>query len=108
LVAVVDTSHPGSIAPGKAGVSCSPGNVVISAVKCAEDQPAGETVLVIRFFESHGEPTTARIEAGWTIVKAKEVNMIEEYMAPLPIDHNSVSVKLGAHEIKTIKLYVRK
>ena len=106
LLAAVDNGHSGTIVPGKAYVSCEPGNVIVSGLKFAEDQPTDASALVIRLFEYKGEPVTARLTVGWPVVKAEEVDMMEAAIAPIDVDGGSITLDFGKHEIKTIKLYL--
>ncbi|MHB1001302.1 MAG: alpha-mannosidase [Armatimonadota bacterium] len=107
LIAVAEGGHSGSMKPGKAYITCAPENVAVSAVKLAEDQPAEGTALVVRLFEGFGKETKAKLDFGWQVTKAEEINIIEEFDAPLTVKDNSLELDLGAHEIKTIKLYIK-
>lgn len=106
LIAVVEAAHGGEVVPGKAYVSCASANVAVSMVKLAEDQPASGKALVVRLFEGHGIATSTKLDFGWPIAKAEEVNIIEESVAPLAVCCDSVELNLSAHEIKTIKVIV--
>ena len=108
LVPAVENAHPGAIQPGEAYLTCEPGNVVVSAVKLAEDQPTDSTAMIIRLFESKGEPTSATLRLKWPVVKAEETDMLERTEKALTVANNTLALEFGGHEIKTLKLYIRK
>ena len=75
-------------------------NLVLSTMKKCEDD---ETV-VIRVFDSAGKPTNGHLTLFTPIQKAEETNLLEDVVEPLPFDKNRVEVKVGAHEIHTIRI----
>jgi alpha-mannosidase len=108
LLVAIEGAHSGAVVPGKAYIASSPSNVVISAVKFAEDQPDDANAVVVRLFEDRGEPVSAQLSLGWPVLRAEEVDMMENAISPMGVDSDSVTFDLGKHEIKTIKLYVKK
>ena len=77
-IPVIAFSHPGEFLPTGSFLSVEPRNVILGALKVAED---GDD-LVIRLYESEGRDTEARLRIG-------EANL---------------TAKLGPYEIKTLRL----
>ena len=101
----VTGGHPGKLQAGQAWLTCEPGNVIVSAVKPAEDQPTPGQAVIVRVYEAHGQAADAVLRPGWPIQRAEETDLIERSLAPLAIDAGSVRLALRPHEIKTVKLY---
>lgn len=109
LVGVVEGAHAGATKPGEALLSVDSDSIAVSAVKFAEDQPTdGTSAMIVRLFEKKGEPTKAALTAKWAVASAEEVNMLEEQGTALAVSSGSVSLDFGKHEIKTVKLIVKK
>ena len=104
LLAVVTDGHRGAWRPGQPGVTCDAPGALISALKLAEDQPAGGDAVIVRVYESHGQAGQAALRAAWPIKDAAEVNLIEQPEASLAQDDRGVVLPLRAHEIKTARL----
>jgi alpha-mannosidase len=104
LLAVVTDGHGGILRPGQPGVTCDAPGAMISALKLAEDQPAGGDAVIVRVYESHGQAGEAALRAAWPIQDAAEVNLIEQPETPLAQDDRGVVLPLRAHEIKTARL----
>ena len=104
-LSVVTGSHPGKLQPGQAWLTCEPDNVIVSAVKPAEDQPESGQALIVRVFEAHGRPAEAVLRPAWRVARAEETDLIERPVAQLTAEAGGVRIKLGPHEIKTVKLY---
>jgi len=104
LLAVVTDGHRGDLRPGQPGITCDAPHAIISALKLAEDQPAGGDAVIVRVYESHGRAGEATLRAAWPIRDAAEVNLIEQPEAPLAQDDRGVVLPLRAHEIKTTRL----
>jgi len=95
-------AHSGAISPGRPCLTCAPPNVLVSAVKKAEDDHA----LIVRLFESNGKSAEAILRCEWPVSSAYEVNPLEEQSRPLIMKENDVAITFGKHEIKTVKLYL--
>jgi len=74
--------------------------VVIDTVKPAED---GEG-WVIRLYESHGGRTEARLGFGVPVKSAWLSNVLEDRLAPLPLDAGGCVLGLGGFQIVTLRL----
>ncbi|MGQ9629004.1 MAG: alpha-mannosidase [bacterium] len=107
LLAKVEGAHSGVLRPGEAPLVCEPPNVLVSAVKYAEDQADGARSLIVRLYENHGHPTVAHMRCAWDMGGAEEVDLMEQSIKPLNIVGGEIELKLGGYEIKTVKLRLR-
>ncbi len=78
----------------------SPDNLIFSALKKAEDSDA----VIIRFFETKGEATTAEIKLFREIQRAAVVNLLEQEEYELKTDRNGLRMEVKPFEIVTLKL----
>jgi len=83
-------------------VKVTPSNLVISAIKRAED----DCSTILRFYEIAGKPCTALIEVKKVFREAWLANLNEEKKRRLEIRDGKIEVSATAHEIITIKLMV--
>jgi alpha-mannosidase len=92
--------HEGSLAPEHSFLQAQPDNIIVTAIKKAED----ENALVVRFYEWAGKsgPVTIHLPAG--AQSAEETNLMEKPIGSLAVQHGEVSVPTKAYEIKTIKV----
>jgi alpha-mannosidase len=108
LAVVLPGTQPGhpakGLRPGQPGLTCDAPNVIISAVKLAEDQPASGSAVIVRVYEAHGKPTEARLRPAWAVARAEETDLIEQRVADLFVTAGAVVLKLAPHEIKTVRL----
>ncbi len=81
-------------------VSVDVENVVIESIKKAEK---GDD-MILRLYEAYGMANTARIKFGFSIKAAHLINMLEEPIADLVIESDSVVLDFKPFEIKTVRL----
>ncbi|MDO9591849.1 MAG: glycosyl hydrolase-related protein, partial [Erysipelotrichaceae bacterium] len=100
LIALTAASHPG-ILPNRWGfldITCP--NVVVSTLKPGEDGG-----VVLRIYETTGQPADGvKINMSAHIASAEEVNLMEDPVRKLKLNHDTVRQDLKPFEIKTIKL----
>jgi alpha-mannosidase len=79
-----------------------PSNLILSALKKAERDDA----LILRFFETAGEPCRAVITLPDEIVAVRPADLLEQPLAgdDLPILKGRVEMDVGAFEIVTLKM----
>ena len=75
-------------------------NVIVESVKKAED---GQEVIV-RLFESEGRITDVKVQFGFAIRAATEVNLLEEPERGLAVVDGAVRLRLGPRAIATLRL----
>ena len=80
--------------------SISPSNLIISALKKAEDDNA----LILRFFETEGKDCQAIISIPTQIKAAKSVDLLENDENELKIENNQLKLQIKSFEIVTLKL----
>jgi alpha-mannosidase len=106
LQAVVTTAHAGSLPPEHSFASVSPDNVVLTAVKKAEDQNGlGVNGLIFRAYEWAGKETTAEFHVPPGAIGATVTNLMEQPEGePLPVTGDVVKVPIHPYEILTIRV----
>jgi alpha-mannosidase len=106
LTAVVTTAHPGSLPAEHSFASVSPENVVLTAVKKAEDQNGlGVDGLILRVYEWAGKQSTVEFHIPPGATSATVTNMMEIPEGdPLPVTGDVVKVPIKPYEILTIRV----
>jgi alpha-mannosidase len=101
LQAVVTTAHSGSLPAEHSFASVGPDNVVLTAVKKAEDTNG----LVFRAYEWAGKETAAEFHVPPGATGATVTNLMEKSEGnPLPVEDNLVKVPIHPYEILTIRV----
>lgn len=101
LIPVTACAHQGVLPASHSFVRVEPGNVVLTAVKKAEDSDA----LVFRFFEFEGKSGEVRLHFPAAVQQATQVNLMEKQDTPLTLANGGreTTVTVHAHEIVTVK-----
>ncbi len=81
-------------------IKLSPHNLILSALKKAEDSDA----VILRFFETTGETTRAEVELFKDIKRLTMVDLLEREEGELPFEANRFSLEVKPFEIVTLKL----
>jgi alpha-mannosidase len=101
LTAVVTTAHPGSLPAEHSFASVSPENVVLTAVKKAEDANG----LIFRVYEWAGKQSTVEFHVPPGATSATVTNMMEVPEGdPLPMTDDIVKAPIKPYEILTIRV----
>jgi alpha-mannosidase len=101
LQAVVTTAHAGSLPVEQSFASVGPDNVVLSAVKKAEDTNG----LIFRAYEWAGKESTAEFHVPPGATSATVTNLMEKPEGdPLPVNGDVVKVPIHPYEILTIRV----
>jgi alpha-mannosidase len=101
LTAVVTTAHPGALPPSHSFASVSPENVVLTAVKKAEDANG----LIFRVYEWAGKETIAEFHVPPGATGATVTNLMETPESkPLPVTGDVVKAPIHPYEILTIRV----
>lgn len=82
------------------GFSLTPDNLIISALKKAEDDNA----IVLRFFEAKGEKCRGALKIPPQIKKVMLVNLLEDDDEEINIDNDTLELDVGPFEIVSLKL----
>jgi alpha-mannosidase len=81
----------------------SAANVVVTAVKKAEDDGA----LIVRFYEWDGEAKDISLTMPTVVESASETDLMEKPIHDLSVQGNGVSVGVKPYEIKTLRIRFR-
>jgi alpha-mannosidase len=101
LTAVVTTAHPGALPASHSFASVAPENVVLTAVKKAEDANG----LIFRIYEWAGKETTAEFHVPPGATGATVTNLMETPEgAPLAVTGDVVKAPIHPYEILTIRV----
>ncbi len=101
LEAVVTTVHAGSLPAEHSFASVSPENVVLTAVKKAEDANG----LIFRVYEWAGKETTAEFHVPAGATGATVTNLMEQPEGdPLKVEGDVVKTPIKPYEILTIRV----
>ena len=101
LTAVVTTAHAGSLPAEHSFASVSPDNVVLTAVKKAEDEKG----LIFRVYEWAGKSATAEFHVAAGATSATVTNLMETPEgSPLTVTGDVVTVPIHPYEILTIRV----
>ena len=101
LTAVVTTAHPGSLPASHSFASVAPENVVLTAVKKAEDANG----LIFRVYEWAGKETIAEFHVPPGATSATVTNLMETPEGnPLAVTGDVVKAPIHAYEILTIRV----
>jgi alpha-mannosidase len=101
LTAVVTTAHPGSLPVSHSFASVGPENIVLTAVKKAEDANG----LIFRVYEWAGKETTAEFHVPPGATSASVTNLMETPEgAPLTVTGDVVKAPIHPYEILTIRV----
>lgn len=92
--------HAGSL-PLDASLFKLSGDVILYAIKTAEDSKDGKTVI-IRLYDANGEGSVATLDFVADIEKASIVDLNENHIKTLAINGNTASVDVPAYEVVTL------
>jgi len=90
----------GDLAPEFSFLKLSPNNLILSALKKAEDSDE----VILRFFETKGEATEAEVELFKAIKRLTLVDLLEREEKELPFEGNGFRLEVKPFEIVTLKL----
>jgi alpha-mannosidase len=93
-------AHPGALPPAASFLTVDSPNVIVEAIKKAEDSRQ----VVIRLYESQNAGAHANIRFGFKINSAAEATLMEEPVKALEVTDDSVRVTFLPFEIKTLMI----
>jgi len=97
----IQAEAKGDLPPEFSFLDISPDNVILSALKKAEDSDE----VVLRLFETAGEATKAEIKFFRKIERAAVANLMEDEEQELAVEDNSkLTIEIKPFEIVTLKL----
>ncbi|MGH9499343.1 MAG: alpha-mannosidase [Terriglobales bacterium] len=100
LISMQTESHKGSLPAERSFVEIEPENVVVTALKKAED----DNGLILRFYEWAGKESEVNVHFPNTAQTAEETDLMERPTGNLSMSAGVVTVPTKPYEIKTIKV----
>jgi alpha-mannosidase len=93
-------THSGSWPQKRSFVEVEPANVIVTALKKAEDSDD----LIFRFYEFEGKSANVKFHLPEAAASAAETDMMEKHQGPITLQQQGRELTLpaGPHEIKTI------
>jgi alpha-mannosidase len=92
--------HQGLLKDEFSFLKVSAANVVVTALKKAEDDGA----LIVRFYEWAGKAADVRLQLPAGVEAAAETDLMERKIADLPVGPGSALVATKPYEIKTVRI----
>ncbi len=99
LISLPLEKHLGSLAAEHSFLQAQPDNVIVTALKKAEDEHA----LVVRFYEWAGKDGEVTIHLPPGAESAEETDLMEKPISNLSIHNGGVTLHTKPYEIKTIR-----
>ncbi|MGH9641064.1 MAG: alpha-mannosidase [Terriglobales bacterium] len=100
MLAMQTEKHAGALPPEHAFVEVKPENVVLTAMKKAEDDDS----MILRFYEWAGRDTEVKIQIPPGAESAQDADLMERPTGDLPLQGAVVTVHAKPYEIKTVKV----
>jgi alpha-mannosidase len=100
LISMPVGKHEGALAPEHSFVQARSENIIVTALKKAEDEDA----LVLRFYEWAGNAGEVQLQMPPGAQSAAETDLMEKPIGSLPVQNDGVTVHTKPYEIKTIKV----
>jgi alpha-mannosidase len=100
LFAMQIEKHEGASPGEHAFVEVKPENVVLTAMKKAED----DNSVILRFYEWAGRDTDVKIQLPMAAGSAQDADLMERPIGDLAVQGGSVTVHTKPFEIKTVKV----
>lgn len=94
------SNHQGVLPPEHSFLQAKSDNVIVTALKKAEDEDA----LILRFYEWAGEAGDAVFQLPPGAQSASETDLMEKPIANVPLNGSAVTVATKPYEIKTVKV----
>ncbi len=105
MVAVVADRHKAAWGSSMSFLSVSQPGAIVCGVKRSESG----SDLIVRLYDADGSPSSVRIRPSFTITTCVETDLIERETGKALTPNSGVyELKLGAHEIKTVELKLKR
>jgi alpha-mannosidase len=92
--------HEGTLSPEHSFLQIDSDNVVLTALKKAEDDDA----LILRFYEWAGKESDVKLHLPPGAESASETNLMEKTTNNISVQNGTVTVPTKPYEIKTVKV----
>jgi len=94
--------HDGALKDEFSFLSVQAEDVVLTAVKKAEDEMVLENAMILRFYEWAGKESDVKLQIPAGAQSASETDLMERPIGELTLQGNTVSVHTKPYEIKTL------
>ncbi|MBA7535092.1 Mannosylglycerate hydrolase [subsurface metagenome] len=96
----IQADSSGELPSESSFIEISPNNLILSALKKAEDSDE----VILRFFETKGETTEAEVKLFRALSRLTLVDLLEREECELPFEGNKFRLEVKPFEIVTLKL----
>jgi len=96
----IQADSSGELPSESSFIEISPNNLILSALKKAEDSDE----VILRFFETKGETTEAEVKLLRALSRLTLVDLLEREECELPFEGNKFRLEVKPFEIVTLKL----
>ncbi len=93
-------NHAGSLPPQHSFVESKNDNIIVSAMKKAED----DSTLILRFYEWAGKEGDVTVQFPSAVASASETDLMERPSTTLAVSGHEVKVPTKPYEIQTVKI----
>jgi alpha-mannosidase len=100
LLAMQVERHAGSLRDTHSFLEVSASNVVVTAIKRAEDDAA----LLVRFYEWAGKEADVKLTLPAGAQAASETDLMEKPVSDIPLQGHTLTVSVKPYEIKTVRI----
>ncbi len=97
---IISVPDIGQFFGGNAFAAVDQPNLIVEAVKCAEDGNGA----VLRLYECFGRRTRAALRLGGDWKRAEIVNPLEETIEAVPIENGEIRFSMRPYEIKSFRV----
>ncbi len=99
LISLPSDKHEGKLAPEYSFLRAQPDNVIVTALKKAEDDNA----LVVRFYEWAGKDSEVELRLPPGVESASETDLMERPTGKVAMQAGNITIHTKPYEIKTVK-----
>jgi len=100
FVTQYEETHKGDLPESYSFIKVKPENVILSAIKKAEDSED----VILRLYETDSKRTEAEVSLDAEWKRAVETNLIERELSQLKTDGEILKIPINSNEIKTLKI----
>ena len=97
--------HIGDLPKTFSFVKIGPENVILNSIKLSEDN---NNELILRVYETFGQPTPVQITFPYNINQAEEVNLIEDSIKSVQTQNTELQFDISPNEIRTFRVQLAK
>src|SRR3984957_14821216 len=100
LISLPIDKHEGKLAPEYSFLHAQPDNVIVTALKKAED----DNSLIVRYYEWAGKDGEVKLQVPGGAESAAETDLMERPLGDVPMQAGGLTIHTKPYEIKTVKV----